>query len=172
MCGIYGFASLRPDTALDPAALSLMAQVTVHRGPDDEGDYVGDEIVMGMRRLSIIDVAGGHQPIANEDESIWVVYNGEIYNFRELRRGDIDSMDRAFEVAKEGDGPNRLMRVDSMTQLPNDLLMLTYRMSIAALLKCRVPLLNHELVELAAQIPENIRIRKRQLKPVLKKACA
>jgi asparagine synthase (glutamine-hydrolysing) len=62
-----------------------MASAIVHRGPDDEGFYAADEIVMGMRRLSIIDLAGGHQPIANEDETLWVVCNGEIYNYRELR---------------------------------------------------------------------------------------
>jgi asparagine synthase (glutamine-hydrolysing) len=62
-----------------------MASAIVHRGPDDEGFYAADEIVLGMRRLSIIDLAGGHQPIANEDESLWVVCNGEIYNYRELR---------------------------------------------------------------------------------------
>jgi asparagine synthase (glutamine-hydrolysing) len=62
-----------------------MASAIVHRGPDDEGFYAADEIVLGMRRLSIIDLAGGHQPIANEDETLWVVCNGEIYNYRELR---------------------------------------------------------------------------------------
>jgi asparagine synthase (glutamine-hydrolysing) len=62
-----------------------MGAVTTHRGPDDEGSYADDRIAFGMRRLSIIDVAGGHQPIANEDESLQVVCNGEIYNFRELR---------------------------------------------------------------------------------------
>jgi len=62
-----------------------MGRVIEHRGPDDEGHYVGRGVGLGMRRLSIIDVAGGHQPIANEDETIWLVLNGEIYNFHELR---------------------------------------------------------------------------------------
>ena len=57
----------------------------VHRGPDDEGHFVGEGVALGMRRLSIIDLAGGHQPIANEDETVWVVCNGEIYNYKELR---------------------------------------------------------------------------------------
>lgn len=56
-----------------------------HRGPDDEGTYFADHVALGMRRLSIIDVVGGHQPIANEDETCWVVLNGEIFNYRELR---------------------------------------------------------------------------------------
>lgn len=63
-----------------------MSAVLVHRGPDDEGHYVGRGVSLGMRRLSIIDLAGGHQPISNEDETVWVVLNGEIYNFEELRR--------------------------------------------------------------------------------------
>ena len=62
-----------------------MGDETIHRGPDDDGSYVGNGVLLGMRRLSIIDVAGGHQPISNEDGTIWVVCNGEIYNFRQLR---------------------------------------------------------------------------------------
>jgi asparagine synthase (glutamine-hydrolysing) len=62
-----------------------MGSVIEHRGPDDYGHYCGRGIGLGMRRLSIIDLAGGHQPIANEDETVWVVLNGEIYNFKELR---------------------------------------------------------------------------------------
>jgi len=64
--------------------LRRMAAVTVHRGPDDEGEYQDDWIALGMRRLSILDLAGGHQPIPNEDGTILVVCNGEIYNYREL----------------------------------------------------------------------------------------
>jgi len=84
MCGIYGIASLRAGAWLDPAMLERMAAVTVHRGPDDEGSYRHGDVLLGMRRLSIIDVAGGHQPIANEDGTVLVVCNGEIYNYREL----------------------------------------------------------------------------------------
>jgi asparagine synthase (glutamine-hydrolysing) len=62
-----------------------MCQTIVHRGPDDEGMYVKGGVGLGMRRLSIIDLAGGHQPVHNEDNSIWIVFNGEIYNFPELR---------------------------------------------------------------------------------------
>jgi asparagine synthase (glutamine-hydrolysing) len=64
-----------------------MCNTIVHRGPDDEGIYARGPAGLGMRRLSIIDVSGGHQPIHNEDQTIWVVYNGEIYNFPELRAG-------------------------------------------------------------------------------------
>jgi asparagine synthase (glutamine-hydrolysing) len=66
--------------------IRAMCQAMVHRGPDDEGVYVGPGVALGMRRLSIIDLEGGQQPVSNEDGSVWVVFNGEIYNYRELRR--------------------------------------------------------------------------------------
>jgi len=69
----------------DPAVVRRMCDVITHRGPDDYGAYVNGPAGLGMRRLSIIDLATGHQPIANEDETIWIVYNGEVYNFIELR---------------------------------------------------------------------------------------
>jgi len=84
MCGIHGILALRSAPEQDPALLQAMGDITRHRGPDDSGVYVAPELMLGMRRLSIIDVAGGHQPIPNEDETVWVVCNGEIYNFREL----------------------------------------------------------------------------------------
>ena len=62
-----------------------MVDALTHRGPDDRGTHIDGRVGIGMRRLSIIDTAGGHQPIANEDGTVWVVYNGECYNFRELR---------------------------------------------------------------------------------------
>jgi len=84
MCGIYGVINLdgSPATA-EP--LHAMGRVTVHRGPDDEGIHVDRACALGMRRLSIIDVAGGHQPLRSADGSLWLVCNGEIYNYRELR---------------------------------------------------------------------------------------
>src|SRR4029077_10755343 len=83
MCGICGVAGGDPARApeLGPRLSSAMA----HRGPDDEGYVTNDQVVLGMRRLSIIDVDGGHQPMANEDSTVWVVQNGEIYNHLELR---------------------------------------------------------------------------------------
>lgn len=86
MCGIIGFANLEQRPASEQIARAMNDAIT-HRGPDDEGFYVRDNIALGMRRLSIIDLAGGHQPISNEDGSVWVVFNGEIYNYRELREG-------------------------------------------------------------------------------------
>jgi asparagine synthase (glutamine-hydrolysing) len=84
MCGIYGILALRPEARNSTAALRRMAAVTEHRGPDDEGQYQDDSITLGMRRLSILDLASGHQPIPNEDGTILVICNGEIYNYREL----------------------------------------------------------------------------------------
>ena len=84
MCGIYGILELGGAQAASPR-LDAMARNTIHRGPDDEGRHVDGPLAMGMRRLSIIDLAGGHQPLSNEDGSLWLVANGEIYNFRELR---------------------------------------------------------------------------------------
>ena len=86
MCGIAGFAGWQ--LGADDAARTVraMCDAIVHRGPDDSGYFVAPEVALGMRRLSIIDVAGGQQPIANEDGSIQVVFNGEIYNHHELRR--------------------------------------------------------------------------------------
>ncbi len=85
MCGIHGLYQL--DGAPAPGEwLTRMGDVTVHRGPDDAGGHVDGRCAIGMRRLSIIDLSGGHQPIANRDRSLVVVCNGEIYNYRDLRR--------------------------------------------------------------------------------------
>src|SRR5579864_1908760 len=75
----------RADEPADAADVHKMCQIIVHRGPDDEGIYTKGAEGLGMRRLSIIDLGGGHQPIHNEDRSVWIVFNGEIYNFPELR---------------------------------------------------------------------------------------
>src|SRR5438128_12581802 len=85
MCGIAGVMSLdgRPVALEDVQA---MCAAIFHRGPDDEGFFVGSDVAIGMRRLSIIDLHTGHQPLSNEDGSIWVVFNGEIYNFQTLRK--------------------------------------------------------------------------------------
>lgn len=85
MCGIVGLLARR-GRPVDEAALKSMADAIVHRGPDDEGFFVDGIAGLGFRRLSIIDVEGGHQPLTNEDETVWVVFNGEIYNYKELRR--------------------------------------------------------------------------------------
>ncbi len=90
MCGIAGFIDRQYSRQSAEHLIERMCQVIRHRGPDEQGVWVGDGIALGMRRLSIIDLAGGHQPIFNEDQSILVVFNGEIYNYRELRKELLD----------------------------------------------------------------------------------
>jgi len=85
MCGIAGIVSAAAGDRIEASTIQRMCQAIVHRGPDDEGIFVKDGTGLGMRRLSIIDLAGGHQPVFNEDRSVWIVFNGEIYNFPELR---------------------------------------------------------------------------------------
>ncbi|HEV2580665.1 MAG TPA: asparagine synthase (glutamine-hydrolyzing) [Ktedonobacteraceae bacterium] len=85
MCGIAGFVDAEIGLNQAEQLIDGMCQVIRHRGPDDQGTWVGDGAALGMRRLSIIDVSGGNQPIFNEDHSILIVFNGEIYNYLELR---------------------------------------------------------------------------------------
>ena len=90
MCGIAGAVWTDAEKAVERATLQRMIDVLRHRGPDDEGVYLDTvraaaNAALAHRRLAIIDVAGGKQPLCNEDDSVWVVFNGEIYNFRELR---------------------------------------------------------------------------------------
>jgi len=99
VCGIYGIVQL--DGALAPAdALRRMGQTIVHRGPDDDGVYHDGPCAIGMRRLSVIDVAGGHQPLSNEEGTLWLVANGEIYNYRELRR-ELEARGHRFKTASD-----------------------------------------------------------------------
>jgi len=99
MCGIAGIlgTSANPATMQD---LRPMCTAITHRGPDDEGFYLSGSVGLGMRRLSIIDLATGHQPVRNEDGSVWVVLNGEIYNYRLLRR-ELESRGHRFYTATD-----------------------------------------------------------------------
>jgi asparagine synthase (glutamine-hydrolysing) len=85
MCGICGQFNFESRQPADAAVVQRMARAIAHRGPDDEGLFVSGPIALGFRRLSIIDLAAGHQPMADQEKSVWVVFNGEIYNFPELR---------------------------------------------------------------------------------------
>jgi asparagine synthase (glutamine-hydrolysing) len=85
MCGICGIVYPGASQNVDRGILASMNRQITHRGPDDDGYFVVGNVGLAMRRLSIIDLKTGHQPIANEDESIWLVFNGEIYNHMELR---------------------------------------------------------------------------------------
>ncbi len=86
MCGICGIYYVEAGKQVEPHVLRRMTDVIVHRGPDDDGFYVGDGVGLGMRRLSIIDLVTGKQPMSNEDGTVWVVFNGEIYNHLALRQ--------------------------------------------------------------------------------------
>jgi asparagine synthase (glutamine-hydrolysing) len=101
MCGICGIAgSLTDGPPLEVATLRAMTDAIVHRGPDEDGHHIAAGIAMGMRRLSVIDLACSHQPLSNERGDVWTVFNGEIFNFPELRR-ELEA--RGHEFASAGD---------------------------------------------------------------------
>ena len=101
MCGIYGIIQL-DGTPADPNLLPQMGRVIAHRGPDDEGMHADGPCAIGMRRLSIIDLSGGHQPISSQDGQLWLVCNGEIYNFRELRR-ELEARGHRFKTHSDSE---------------------------------------------------------------------
>jgi asparagine synthase (glutamine-hydrolysing) len=119
MCGIAGFAGWPLSRDEGARTVRAMCDAITHRGPDDSGYFVAPEVALGMRRLSIIDVAGGQQPIGNEDGSIQVVFNGEIYNHHELRR-DLVARGHRFRTRSDTETIVHLyeeMGEDSVTKL-------------------------------------------------------
>src|SRR5271155_5576341 len=86
MCGICGQFNFGTGAPVAQRDVERMAKAIIHRGPDDEGFYIAGALGLGFRRLSIIDLAGGHQPMSDREETVWIVFNGEIYNFHELRQ--------------------------------------------------------------------------------------
>lgn len=90
MCGIAGFLDTRLGIEEKKGVLAKMMTTIAHRGPDDAGSYVDEDVALGFRRLSIIDVAAGHQPLCNEEGTLWLTFNGEIYNYQALRAGLIE----------------------------------------------------------------------------------
>jgi asparagine synthase (glutamine-hydrolysing) len=97
ICGQYNFGNLAPVQRRD---IEAMTKTLIHRGPDDEGYYIAGPLGFGFRRLSIIDLAAGHQPMSDWEESVWVVFNGEIYNFLELRR-ELESYGHVFRTKSD-----------------------------------------------------------------------
>jgi len=97
MCGICGHYNFKSGKPVDQAIIRKMTRTMLHRGPDDEGFYLSGPVGFGFRRLSIIDLEGGHQPMSDQDRSVWVVFNGEIYNFPELRR-ELESFGHIFQT--------------------------------------------------------------------------
>ena len=100
MCGIAGFVDVDQHACPDLTVVHRMCEVIRHRGPDDEGMHVEPGVGLGMRRLSIIDLAGGRQPIHNETATVWVVFNGEVYNYRELR-AELEANGHCFATASD-----------------------------------------------------------------------
>src|SRR6185503_2650129 len=86
MCGICGKFNFDRQAPVERRELETMTGTIRHRGPDDEGYHLDGPVGLGFRRLSIIDLSGGHQPMSDREETVWVVFNGEIYNFLELRK--------------------------------------------------------------------------------------
>jgi asparagine synthase (glutamine-hydrolysing) len=101
MCGIHGLIHL-DGLPVDPRLLSAMGDVTRHRGPDDEGMHIDGAAGIAMRRLSIIDLAGGHQPLSNQEGTVWLVCNGEIYNYRELR-AELQAQGHVFKTGSDSE---------------------------------------------------------------------
>ena len=85
MCGIAGQFNFERREPVERETIVRMARSIAHRGPDDEGFFIAGPVGLGFRRLSIIDLAGGHQPMSDAEETVWVIFNGEIYNYKELR---------------------------------------------------------------------------------------
>ena len=97
MCGITGYASFKEAKPIGRESLEKMVNIIFHRGPDESGMAIHGNVAMGMRRLSIIDLSGGSQPIYNEDKTIWTVFNGEIYNFPEIKK-ELQSKGHKFKT--------------------------------------------------------------------------
>ena len=100
MCGICGVLELKGECRDSREHVEAMAQTLVHRGPDDDGYYVNPPVALGFRRLSIVDLSGGHQPMSNGDGTVWIVFNGEIYNHTSIR-SDLER--RGYRYATRSD---------------------------------------------------------------------
>ena len=100
MCGICGQVRVAHDRPVDQEMVRRMARTMFHRGPDDEGYFFDGSLGFGFRRLSIIDLAGGHQPMSDGEESVWVVFNGEIYNYLELR-AELEKFGHKFRTSSD-----------------------------------------------------------------------
>ena len=100
MCGICGQFNFARNEPVEPDTIRQMAESIRHRGPDDEGYFFDGPVGLGFRRLSIIDLAGGHQPMSDAEETVWVIFNGEIYNFKELR-AELEQRGHSFRTRSD-----------------------------------------------------------------------
>ena len=102
MCGITGKINFDSANPIDAFELKQMTDVIFHRGPDDEGFYINGSVGLGFRRLSIVNLTTGHQPVSNDDESVWLIFNGEIYNYIEIQE-DLIKLGHIFKVRTEAE---------------------------------------------------------------------
>ena len=100
MCGIAGQFNYARGDRVDPDVIRTMTRSISHRGPDDEGYLMSGGLGLGFRRLSIIDLAGGHQPMADGEETVWIIFNGEIYNFKEMR-AELEQRGHSFQTRSD-----------------------------------------------------------------------
>src|SRR5580704_4423870 len=100
MCAICGIVKLDRSHSVDSATIGAMAETMAHRGPDDSGAFVDGPAGLGFRRLSIIDLSGGHQPMTTPDGDVTIVFNGEIYNYRDLT-GDLTAAGHRFQTRSD-----------------------------------------------------------------------
>jgi asparagine synthase (glutamine-hydrolysing) len=100
MCGICGRFNFRRPASIDPSVIRAMTGTIAHRGPDDEGFYISGSVGLGFRRLSIIDLKSGRQPMSDPEQTVWVVFNGEIYNFKEVR-SELESLGYHFRTSSD-----------------------------------------------------------------------
>jgi asparagine synthase (glutamine-hydrolysing) len=100
MCGVCGQFNFARNEAVEPETIRRMTDSMVHRGPDDDGYFVSGPLGLGFRRLSIIDLSGGHQPMSDAGKTVWVILNGEIYNFKELR-AELEQLGYAFQTRSD-----------------------------------------------------------------------
>src|ERR1700731_4503696 len=100
MCGICGIFYQDRMRRVDRTTLASMNRQITHRGPDDEGIFVNANVGIAMRRLSIIDVKSGHQPLSNETDDVWIVFNGEIYNHQQLR-GELEAKGHRYRTRSD-----------------------------------------------------------------------
>lgn len=175
MCGIAGFVGIQIPQEEATVRVRAMCDAIAHRGPDAEGYHLADGVALGMRRLSIIDVAGGQQPIHNEDGTVAVVFNGEIYNHRLLRR-ELESCGHRFRTRSDTEvlvhlyedlGPDMVSRLHGMFAFAiwdsrnRDLLIARDRIGMKPLSYLEVPaglVFCSELRSLLAFLPDQLRV--------------
>ncbi len=100
MCGICGQYNYKDNSPVSAETINRMMDSIVHRGPDDEGKYINGSLGLGFRRLSIIDLVGGHQPMWDREKTVCVIFNGEIYNFPELKQ-ELETLGHYFQTKSD-----------------------------------------------------------------------